>query len=117
MSTINELYIQTIQNGGNTIQNGLNTPSKGYMVAFNKEQPKLIPNKGLTKFRFKKILKKILKNGSPTICAGFWLNPEDSMWYIEEAEKIDNKKEALAIGKNRNQIAIFNLENFETINC
>ncbi len=115
--SINQLYIDTIQNGGNTIQTNLNTPKKGYMVACNHIQPKLIPRKGLTKFQFKKILKKLTQNENKNLCAGFWLNPDNNMWYLEESEKITNKKEALRIGKDRNQIAIFNLSNFETINC
>lgn len=114
---INELYISTIENGGNTIQNNLTTPKKGYMVAVNNIQPKLIPNKGLTRFQFKKILKKVTKTTNKNLCAGFWLNPEDNMWYIEPSEKINNKREALKIGKDRKQISIFNLSNFETINC
>ena len=117
MTSINELYMQTILNGGNTIQTNLNTPKKGYMVAFNSNQPKLIHKNGLTNFQFKKILKKLTQNKNNNICAGFWLNPDDKMWYIEESEKINTKKEALKIGKNRKQIAIFNLSNFETINC
>ena len=115
--SINQLYIDTIQNGGNTIQNNLTTPKKGYMVACSHIQPVLIPRKGLTKYKFKKILKKLIKNNNNKLCAGFWLNPDDNMWYLEESEKITNKKEALRIGKDRNQIAIFNLSNFETINC
>lgn len=115
--TINQLYIDTILNSGNTIQTNLNTPKKGYMVACNHIQPKLIPRKGLTKFQFKKILKKLTQNENKNLCAGFWLNPEDKMWYIEQSERITNKKDALRIGKNRKQIAIFNLSNFETINC
>lgn len=114
---INQLYIDTINNCGNTIQNNMNTPKKGYMVAFNNIQPKLIPNKGLTKFQFKKILKKLTKTTNKNLCAGFWLNPEDNMWYIEPSEKFTNKKDALKIGKLRKQIAIFDLSNFETINC
>lgn len=117
MTSINELYMQTILNSGNTIQTNLSTPKKGYMVACNSNQPFLIPKKGLTKFQFKKIVKKLTQNKNNNVCAGFWLNPEDKMWYIEESEKITNKKDALRIGKARNQIAIFNLSNFETINC
>lgn len=117
MTTVNELYINTILNGGNTIQNNLTTPKKGYMVAINHIQPKLIPKKGLTKYKFKKILKKLTKTENKNLCGGFWLNPEDNMWYIEPSEKINSKKEALKIGKNRKQISIFNLSNFETINC
>lgn len=117
MTSINELYMQTILNSGNTIQTNLSTPKKGYMVACNNTQPKLIPRNGLTKFQFKKILNKLTQNKNNNVCAGFWLNPDDKMWYIEESEKITNKKDALKIGKNRKQIAIFNLSNFETINC
>lgn len=117
MASVNELYINTILNGGNTIQNNLTTPKKGYMVAVNSEQPVLIPKKGLTKYKFKKILKKLMKNNNVNICSGFWLNPDDNNWYIENSEIVNNKKEALRIGKNRKQISIFNLSNFETINC
>ena len=116
MTTINELYMQTILNGGNTIQTNLNTPKKGYMVACNNTQPKLIPRNGLTNFQFKKILNKLIKNNNLNVCAGFWLNPDNNQWYIENSEIINNKKEAIRIGKNRKQISIFNLSNFETIN-
>ena len=117
MNIINELYIDTILNSGNTIQNNLDTPKKGYMVACNNTQPKLIPRNGLTKYQFKKILEKLIKNKNNNLCAGFWLNPDDNQWYIENSEIINNKKEAIRIGKNRKQISIFNLLNFETINC
>ena len=103
----------TIANGGNTINSSMQTPNKGYMVAVNTAQPHLIQKAGLTRYQFKKAVKRLAKNGNN--CAGFWLNPADGMWYIEPSQHFTVKREAVKVGKQRKQIAIFNLSNFEEI--
>lgn len=113
MNTLNTLYIQTLTNNGNTVNSSLSTPKRGYMVAKSSEQPALLHKQGLTRYQFKKAVKRLTKKGND--CAGFWLNPDDKKWYIEGSEHFARKREALSAGKKRKQIAIFNLSNFEEI--
>ena len=53
--------------------------------------------------------------GKPVISIGGWRNPEDGKYYVDIGIIVKSKGVAIAIAKWHKQKAIFNLENFETI--
>ena len=115
MNALNELYIETLVNNGSTIKDNhtnYSMPVSGYMVADSEAQPALLNNKGLTRYQFKKAVRKFTKGGC---CAGFWLNTDNNMWYIESSTLFDRLPIAMASAKRLKQLAIFDLSTFEEI--
>jgi len=82
------------------------TPTSGYVVAVKETQNSF----GL--MGLKKVVNHAKKNGG---YVGGWFNVENGKYYFDSVFIIENRKEALKLGKLNKQIAIFSLNNFQTI--
>ncbi len=59
--------------------------------------------------------KKELAKKNSNLCFGSWLDNETNKLYLDLSEVIDDKKQALKKAYKRNQLAIFDLNTFESI--
>ena len=64
----------------------------------------------------KDYLREYPQDKTPLITIGGWRNPEDGQYYVDVGVVLFNREYAINLGKDYKQKAIFNLENFETIN-
>lgn len=103
----------TILNGGATINLLGDSPKKGFMVATegNEKQIKVsqFNHKTLKKYLAKN--KEELKGKNKFI--GTWIN--EGIVYVDISERIVNKDRAIELGKDRKQLAIFNIKTFEEV--
>jgi hypothetical protein len=99
---------------------GLNQP-KGYMVASPVKQAPVVdaddffnPAKGRKILGdFVKANKKDLGGGKKYL--GLWHNKEDNKVYLDVSENVQDKSTATRLGRERNQISIWDVVNFEEI--
>ena len=54
---------------------------------------------------------KLMSN--PALCVGTWVN--EGIVYLDLSENIASRDKALELGRERHQLAIFNLETFEEV--
>ena len=59
--------------------------------------------------------KKDLCKKNSNLCFGSWLDAETNKLYLDLSEVLPSKKEALKKAYKRNQLAIFNLNTFESV--
>ena len=59
--------------------------------------------------------KKELASKNNNLCFGSWLDTETNKLYLDLSEVLPSKKEALKKAYKREQLAIFNLNTFESI--
>ena len=107
-----KLYEKMIKNGGLTINRHMEelTYNRGYMVSVYGYEKKL------DDFSFEEVEKvvseyqQIVKGA---LYIGFWI--DNGVLYIDISKYIYNKSQALKFGKQNKQIAIFDIENQESI--
>ena len=100
--------------------------SEGFTFKLTTLKP--IENKGycigLTNLKgiyIKPLIKKVLfiskgfKQIEKNLFIGGWFNKEDNLFYLDLTLNLNNKEKSLFLAKTFNQIAIFNLNNFEEI--
>lgn len=91
------------EGGGLTLKNGRPIEYKtGYQVATH----------GVETTDITKVMQAVKSYGGN---CGLWL--ENGVWYIDCSKRISTKKEALAIGRECNQISIFNWAKRSLIYC
>lgn len=91
------------EGGGLTLKNGRPIEYKtGYQVATH----------GVETTDITKVMQAVKSYGGN---CGLWL--ENGIWYIDCSKRISTKKEALAIGRECNQISIFNWAKRSLIYC
>jgi hypothetical protein len=96
-------------------------PTKGYMVASPVKQAPVVdaddffnPAKGRKILGdFVKANKKDLGGGKKYL--GLWHNKEDNKVYLDVSENVQDKSTATRLGRERNQISIWDVVNFEEI--
>jgi hypothetical protein len=96
-------------------------PTKGYMVASPVKQAPVVdaddffnPAKGRKILGdFVKANKKDLGGGKKYL--GLWHNKEDNKVYLDVSENVQDKSTATRLGRQRNQISIWDVVNFEEI--
>ena len=109
----------TLKDGGLTIKPFQNEkPETGYMVAlegYELQVPLTEFFTGVVADYIGQHAQKLMSN--PGLCLGTWVN--EGIVYLDLSENISSKEQALALGKERGQLAIFNLANMEevTITC
>ena len=59
--------------------------------------------------------KKELASKNSNLCFGSWLDTETNKLYLDLSEVLPSKKEALKKAYKRNQLAIFDLNTFESV--
>ena len=59
--------------------------------------------------------KKELASKNSNLCFGSWLDSETNKLYLDLSEVLPSKKEALKKAYKRNQLAIFDLNTFESV--
>jgi hypothetical protein len=98
-------------------------PNKGYVVAFTNETLDYWEYRThierwwlVAGEETKKYLVEHPYSKAPLITIGGWRNPEDGKYYVDMGLVVFNKEYAIELGKKYRQKAIFNLDNFETIN-
>lgn len=105
----------TLANGGLTIKPFQNEkPETGYMVAlegYELQVPVTEFFTGVVADYIGQHAQKLMAN--PSLCLGTWVN--EGIVYLDLSENISSKEQALELGKERNQLAIFNLETFEEV--
>ena len=105
----------TLKDGGLTIKPFTGEkPSSGYMVALEGYELKVPVSEfftGLVADYIGSHASKLMHN--PALCVGTWVH-EGSV-YLDLSENVADLGTALQRGKERNQLAIFNLETFEEV--
>ena len=105
----------TLKDGGLTIKPFTGEkPSGGYMVAlqgYELQVPVTEFFTGIVADYIGEHAQKLMAN--PSLCLGTWVN--EGIVYLDLSENVGSREQALALGKERNQLAIFNLETFEEV--
>ena len=105
----------TLANGGLTIKPFQNEkPETGYMVALEGYELQVPVSEfftGVVADYLGEHAQKLMSN--PALCLGTWVN--EGTVYLDLSENIPNREQALELGKERGQLAIFNLETFEEV--
>ena len=105
----------TLKDGGLTIKPFTGEkPSGGYMVAlegFELQVPVSEFFTGVVADYIGQHAQKLMSN--PALCLGTWVN--EGTVYLDLSENVKDKEKALELGKERHQLAIFNLETFEEV--
>lgn len=115
-SDINRIRYKTFINGGHTVQPyyGGKTPEGGYMVAL-KGHERIISVANFTSIEVAKYLeehsKLLMEN--PHLYLGTWVN--EGQVYLDLSENIKDLDAALQAGREREQLAIFNISTFEEV--
>ena len=106
----------TLKQGGCSIQPyyGGKTPDKGYMVALQGHE-RVISTVEFTSIEVVKYLeehsKLLMEN--PNLYLGTWVN--EGKVYLDLSENVQNLDIALQRGREREPLAIFNIETFEEV--
>lgn len=110
-----EMVEDTLKDGGLTIKPFQNEkPTSGYMVALEGFELKVPVSEfftGVVADYIGEHAQKLMSN--PALCVGTWLH--EGLVYLDLSENIASREQAMALGKERGQIAIFNLETFEEV--
>ena len=105
----------TLANGGLTIKPFQNEkPETGYMVALEGYELQVPVSEfftGVVADYLGEHAQKLMDN--PSLCLGTWVN--EGTVYLDLSENIASRERALELGRERNQLAIFNLETFEEV--
>ena len=105
----------TLKNGGLTIKPFTGEkPDSGYMVAlegFELKVPVAEFFTGVVADYIGEHAKALMDNSS--LCLGTWVN--EGTVYLDLSENVPNREKALELGRERNQLAVFNLETFEEV--
>ena len=105
----------TLANGGLTIKPFTGEkPSGGYMVALEGFELKVPLSEfftGVVADYIGEHAQKLMSN--PALCLGTWVH-EGSV-YLDLSENVGSLDKALELGRERNQLAVFNLETFEEV--
>ena len=105
----------TLANGGLTIKPFQNEkPETGYMVALEGFELKVPVSEfftGVVADYIGEHAQKLMSNSA--LCLGTWVN--EGIVYLDLSENIASRDKALELGRERNQLAIFNLETFEEV--
>ena len=115
MTTIDEIIEHTAIKGGASINLASgSTPAGGYMVSragseIITEMPKLRGDLG----RFVQAYQEELDNSDTYL--GTWIDPDTGLVYLDISDNLDNLDTAVALGVERAQLAIYAVEQGETI--
>ena len=105
----------TLKDGGLTIKPFTGEkPASGYMVAlqgFELQVPVSEFFTGVVADYIGEHAQKLMAN--PSLCLGTWVN--EGTVYLDLSENIQSRDKALELGRERHQLAIFNLETFEEV--
>lgn len=105
----------TLKDGGLTIKPFTGEkPASGYMVAlpgYELQVPVTEFFTGIVADYIGEHAQKLMDN--PSLCLGTWVN--EGTVYLDLSENIASRDKALELGKEREQLAIFNLETFEEV--
>ena len=115
MSTIEEIIEHTTNNGGASINMATGkVPATGYMVSrAGSEIITELPMMRDHLERFAQAYQEELDN--PDTYLGTWLDPETGLVYLDISDNLDNLDTAVALGAERAQLAIYAVEQEETI--
>lgn len=113
------LYSKVLSNDGFSTNHKNESPVTGFMVSLP-DYETIVPADLLTFDLFKSIYNvyvKLAENTSAWLAGnvyfGAWVN--DNKVYFDISQNIQDKSQAIASGKNWNQLAIFDLSTFESI--
>lgn len=110
---IEKIIETTNKTGGASFNLNVESPKKGFMVATSGNEL-VIPEKDFTRKTLRNYVKSNLKNiNAKNVNVGTW--KENGLVYLDISINIQDKKEAIKLGKENNQIAIFDLSNFESV--
>ncbi len=105
----------TLKDGGLTIKPFTGEkPASGYMVALQGYELQVPVSEfftGIVADYIGEHAQKLMDN--PSLCIGTWVN--EGIVYLDLSENVGSRDKALELGRERNQLAIFNLETFEEV--
>ena len=105
----------TLANGGLTIKPFTGEkPASGYMVALEGYELQVPVSEfftGIVADYLGEHAQKLMSN--PALCLGTWLN--EGIVYLDLSENVGSRERALELGRERHQLAVFNLETFEEV--
>ena len=115
MSTIDEIIEHTAMNGGASINMATGkVPDAGYMVS--RVGSEVITEAPLTREvveGFTQAYQDELDNSDTYL--GTWVDPDTGLVYLDISDNLDNLDTAVALGAEREQLAIYAVEQGETI--
>lgn len=109
-------------NGGSfNLSNGIVNPIAGYMVSTLGNELKIHINPRLKdEHKVKELTQQVFKYIANTfdiwhnnldMYLGVWYNSEDGLWYLDLSENITDLTEAIKLGKEKKQLAIWDCKN------
>lgn len=115
-----DIMDQVHQSGGTTVcLNGSYVPFTGYLVAFGGQFGKALPKKQATALALANFIKKHygqLVRGSG-VYLGVWKDGETGKVWFDLVECVRSEKEAVELGKQRKQIAVWNIAQAKEVRC
>ena len=103
-------------NGGFTLTKDLQAKQGGYACAISGHETVYDMN-NVSELDIVEYIanKKELASKNSNLCFGSWLDTETNKLYLDLSEVLPSKKEALKKAYKRNQLAIFDLNTFESV--
>lgn len=96
-------------------------PAKGYSVSIYKGREQTIPGKeAITGDHIRDFAEKnkdLLSDPGTKSHVGTWYNPDDDKWYLDVSHVEPNLADAARLGREHNQLGIYDLKRGETINA
>ena len=112
MSTIEEIIEHTANNGGASINMATgNVPDTGYMVS--RAGSEIITELPMMRDHLERFVQAYQDELDTYL--GTWLDPETGLVYLDISDNLDNLDTAVALGAERAQLAIYAVEQEETI--
>ena len=114
---VKKMLNKILKNGGFTLQGlSLKDVSEGYACALQGHE-KVVDLKDINERVISEYMeaKSELVQGNKNLCFGAWHDTETNKIYLDLSEVLPNKKMALKRAYKREQLAIFDLNTFESI--
>ena len=111
------MFLDLIRNnGGFTLTKDLQAKQEGFACAISGHET-VYNMDSVTELDIVQYIasKKELASKNNNLCFGSWLDTETNKLYLDLSEVLTSKKEALKKAYKREQLAIFNLNTFESI--
>ena len=115
MSTIDEIIEHTAKNGGASINMATGkVPTAGYMVS--RAGSEIITEMPLMREHLEQFTQAYQDElDNPDTYLGTWIDPETGLVYLDISDNLDNLDTAVTLGAERAQLAIYAVEQGETV--
>jgi len=115
MSNLKEFIKSTDENNGATfnLNTGELNPTKGYFVALKRQELKVKYNNPINEIVQKYVLKNSIDLSDNNTFVGSWI--EDGLLYLDVVVMLEDKEEAIKLGQQNEQLAIYDASTKQVI--